>query len=262
MSNQVPWKVQFQGWAAAKGIHAWMRTLEYRAVFADHATDPRFESDKPRIYVFWHEYILLPLYLRPHCNLSMLLSRHKGADILAQIAHSTGFGCVRGSTSRGGTAALLELTRRGKNSHLTITPDGPRGPRRELAIGPLFLASRLGLPIVPLGFGLDRPWRLNSWDRFAIPRPFSRARALLGSEIHIPENLDRDQLETRRQEVERELTRLTEEAETWAVSGKPLDGEVRERKRVKTSEPAPEASPTPVFPLRTPEFVKVDRRSA
>jgi len=251
MNEQVPRKVRVQGWLAAKTIHAWMRTLRYRAVFADHSTDPRFPSDKPRIYVFWHEYILLPLYLRPHCNLSMLLSRHKDGDILAQIAGNTGFGCVRGSTSRGGTAALLEMTRRGKSSHLTITPDGPRGPRRQLAIGPIYLASRLGLPIVPLGFGMDRPWRLGSWDRFAIPRPFSRARAVVGSEIHIAGDLDREALEQRRREVEFQLTQLTVQAEAWAADGQARTGEVRERQRTATSQqPVTPRKPAAAEPMQ------------
>ena len=59
--------------------------------------------------------------------------------------------------------------------HLTITPDGPRGPRRHMAPGPIYLASKLGLPLVLMGYAYDRPWRLHSWDRFAIPRPGSRA---------------------------------------------------------------------------------------
>jgi lysophospholipid acyltransferase (LPLAT)-like uncharacterized protein len=231
MSQSVPWKVRLGGLAAAKGIHAWMSTLKYRALFHDQAVDPRFGSEQPRIYVFWHEYILLPLYLRPHCNLSMLLSRHKDADILARVAHHTGFGCVRGSTNRGATAALLELSRRGKHMHLAITPDGPRGPRRQLAIGPVFLASRLGLPIVPMGFGLDRPWRMKSWDRFAVPRPFSQARGLMGPEIRVPEGIARDKLEGCRQEIERVLTDLTVEAEAWAASGSHRVGEVSERRR-------------------------------
>lgn len=244
MNNSVPWKVRLGGFAAAKGIHAWMSTLKYRAIFQDPAVDPCLESERPRVYVFWHEYILLPLYLRPHCNLAMLLSRHKDGDILAQVARHTGFGCVRGSTSRGGTAALLELTRRGKDTHLTITPDGPRGPRRQLAIGPVYLASRLGLPIVPIGFGVDRPWRLNSWDRFAVPRPFSQVRAMVGREINIPQGLEREELEDRRLEVEQRLTHLTVDAEDWAASGESRAGEVRERKRTKTAQQAQRSQPS------------------
>jgi len=232
MNNQVPWKVRLAGYVAAQGIRAWMSTLRYRALWHDQTVDPRFESAQPRIYVFWHEYILLPLYLRPHCNLAMLLSRHKDADILARVAHLTGFGCVRGSSNKGATAALLELTHRGKNTHLTITPDGPRGPRRKMAIGPIYLASRLGLPIVPLGFGLDRPWRMKSWDSFAVPRPFSQARGIIGQEIHIPSGIERNELELHRQEVEQRLTDLTVEAEQWAASGAHRKGEVRELSRI------------------------------
>ena len=131
-----------------------------------------------KIYIFWHEYILLPLYLRGHCNLAMLLSQHRDADILSHVASHLGFEFVRGSSLRGGAAALRELLRRSQKMNLTITPDGPRGPRRQLAQGPVYLASKLGLPIVPMGFGYDRPWRFNSWDRFAIPPPFPRARAV------------------------------------------------------------------------------------
>ncbi len=251
MSTPVSWKIRLAGFAAAKGIQAWMGTLRYRALWHDQTVDPRFESEQPRIYVFWHEYILLPLYLRPHCNLAMLLSRHKDADILARVAHHTGFGCVRGSSNKGATSALLELTRRGKHSHLTITPDGPRGPRRKLAIGPVYLASRLGLPIVPLGFGLDRPWRMKSWDSFAVPRPFSQARGIIGPAIHIPAGLERDKLEVCRQDVEQQLTDLTVEAEQWAASGAHREGEVPERRRSITKQRAqssPAENTTP--PLR------------
>ncbi len=237
MSAKVPWKVRLGGFVAAKGIQAWMSTLNYCAWFHNHANDPRFGTDQPRIYVFWHEYILIPLYLRGNCDLAMLLSRHKDADVLAEVARHVGFDCVRGSSNKGAAAALLEMKRRGKHMHLTITPDGPRGPRRELAIGPIYLASRLGLPIVPLGFGLDRPWRMKSWDRFAVPRPFSRARGIIGPEIHVPGGLDRDALELCRQDVERTLTELTIEAEDWAASGDKREDEYRERPRSRVLDP-------------------------
>src|SRR4029077_15931043 len=73
---------------------------------------------------------------------------------------------------------------------LIVTPDGPRGPRRRLAEGAIFLASRLQMPIVCMGFAFDHPWRQKSWDRFAIPRPFSRARAVISPFIEIPPNLE------------------------------------------------------------------------
>jgi lysophospholipid acyltransferase (LPLAT)-like uncharacterized protein len=207
------------GMVAARGIHAWMSTLDYRGLQFDPSVDPIHDVGRTRIYVFWHEYLLLPLYLRGNCNLTMLLSKHRDADILMRLAYHLGFDCVRGSTYGGATEALLELSRLGRHMHLAITPDGPRGPRRRLAQGPIFLASRMQIPIVPIGFGLDRPWRAGSWDRFAIPKPGSRARGVMGPEVFIPPDLDRPQLERRRLGVERLLNDLTSEAEKWAATG-------------------------------------------
>jgi len=207
-------------------MRRWMDTLDIRETCYDRSVHTAI-ADPPhrRIYVFWHEYILLPLDRRGRNDITMLLSRHRDAEIVAGIAHRTGFGTVRGSTFDGGIASLRELIRVARTNHLTITPDGPRGPRRKLSQGPVFLASKLQLPIVPLGFGYDRPWRMNSWDRFAVPRPFSRARFLWGPEMRIPKRLDRDGLEHYRLEVERMVTYLTTEAEAWAESGTVREGE-------------------------------------
>jgi hypothetical protein len=82
------------------------------------------------------------------------------------------------------------------------------------------------LPIVPIGIGVDRPLRARTWDRFAIPRPGSRARAITGPEILIPPGLDRGELELRRQGVERLLNDLGDEAEAWAVSGEQRVGSI------------------------------------
>lgn len=208
-----------------------MHTLDYRVAYHDESVDPvNAEWSGQKIYVFWHEYILFPLYLRGHCNLAMLLSRHRDADLLTQVARRLGFEFVRGSTTRGGASALREMLDRSSRMNLTITPDGPRGPRRRLAPGPLYLASKSGLPIVAMGFGYDRPWRLRSWDRFAIPRPYSRARACVSPELPIPPNLSRSGLEHYRQIVEDWMNQLTQRAEDWAASGNRMRNEQPLRK--------------------------------
>jgi hypothetical protein len=120
----------------------------------------------------------------------------------------------------------MELQERSRDQHLTITPDGPRGPRRQLAQGPIYLASRLQLPLVVMGFGYDRPWRANSWDRFAMPRPFSRGRAILGPPLMLPRDLDRDGIEACRVRAEQLLNDLTCEAEAWAAAGTKKAGEI------------------------------------
>lgn len=209
-------------------VRQWMGTLNFAAVYADPSVDPVHPDYRgSKIYVFWHENILFPLALRGHCRIAMLLSRHEDANVLGRVAGLMGFDAIRGSTFRGGAVVLRQLAERALNRNLAITPDGPRGPRRTLAPGCLYLASSLGIPIVAMGFGYERPWRLATWDRFAIPRPFSRARALVSRPIRIPPGLDRDELDAQCRGLETLLSRLSDDAEAWARSGKRLEGQVR-----------------------------------
>lgn len=221
------------GLLGAAAVRAWMSTLDYKVAYYDPAIDPVFlQCQGQKIYIFWHEYILFPLFLRGHCNLTMLLSRHRDAEILSHAAYHLGFDFVRGSTNRGGVAAMRELLQKSRRMHLTITPDGPRGPRRKMAPGSIYLASKLGLPLVVMGYGYDRPWRVKrAWDQFAVPRPFSRARAIPSREIFVPANLDREGIEIFRQKIEVLLNRLTSEAETWAESGRRIAGQGNVQRR-------------------------------
>ena len=216
-----PFLNKLGGLLGATATRSWMSTLDYKVAFYDRTLDPAFSGCRGQnIYIFWHEYILLPIHLRGHCNLAMLLSRHRDAEILSHAAGHLGFDFVRGSTNRGGVAAIRALLRKSRKMHLAITPDGPRGPRRCLAPGSVFLASKLGMPLVLLGLGFDRPWRIRkAWDQFAIARPFSRARCVLSPAIHVPAGLGRNGLEHYRANVERLLNRLCDEAEAWAESG-------------------------------------------
>jgi lysophospholipid acyltransferase (LPLAT)-like uncharacterized protein len=99
---------------------------------------------------------------------------------------------------------------------LGITPDGPRGPRRELKPGAVMIASQTGLAIVPVGIGFVRAWRFGSWDRFALPVPFSVLVGVVGEPIFVPGDLDRNGLEQWVKVVEGELLRMTALAEDWA----------------------------------------------
>lgn len=220
MKIRSPALLKLGGLLGVSLIRSWMSTIDYRISFYDPTVDPFHpEYHGQKIFVLWHEYITLPIMVRSHCNLTLLLSQHVDAEILSQIARHAGFDCVRGSTSRGSIGALEELCRCSAQMNLVITPDGPRGPRRRMSQGPIFLASRLGLPIVAIGIGLDRPWRLQSWDRFAIARPGSRARAVIGPEMYLPSDLNRQGIEHYRQQVDRMLSRLTLESEAWAEAG-------------------------------------------
>jgi len=226
MKLESPLLMKIGGLAGVTFLRWWMSTLDGQVAMYDPAADPVSPLCRgQQIHIFWHEYILLPLAFRGHCNLAMLLSQHRDAEILSRIAYHLGFEFVRGSSRRGGVAAIRQLFRKGRRLHLAITPDGPRGPRRRLAPGAVYLASRLGLPLVVTGYGYDRPWRLASWDRFALPRPYSRVRAVASPLVHVPPDLDRNGIEHFRDKIERLLNRLTQEAESWAASDRRIPGQ-------------------------------------
>lgn len=201
-------------------LRLWMSTLDYQIAYYDPTCDPVHpDYQGPTVFAFWHECIMAPVFLRPHSRLAILVSRHADADLITHVGRYVGFKVVRGSSNRGGASALRELFSHGQQLNLCITPDGPRGPRRTFSQGPVFLASRLGLPLVVWGFGHDRPWRMPTWDRFAVPRPYTRCRAVVSPAIHVPADLDRDGLEHYRQRMETLLNQMTTEAEQWAESG-------------------------------------------
>jgi lysophospholipid acyltransferase (LPLAT)-like uncharacterized protein len=222
INNPVFWKTA--GVLATALMRNYMGTIDFKAAFYDPEVDPAFENRR-YILLFWHEHILCPLILRRHSNVTMMLSRHEDAEIVEQVAKLLGMKCVRGSTFRGGASAAKQFLKMQPHNIIAVTPDGPRGPRRKLAVGPVFLASKLQMPIVLLGVGYDRPWRVKSWDRFAVPRPFSRGRYIWSPKLDVPANLDKNGMESFRQKYETLLTRLTDEAEDWAASGEPLLGE-------------------------------------
>ena len=231
-----------------------MRTLEYQTAYYDCTVDPAVPNadlSTRRIYVFWHEYIPYQFYLRGNCDVVMLLSRNRDAEWLSRAARHMGFGTVRGSTFRGARAALHQLMKEGRNLHLTMTPDGPRGPRRRLSVGPIFLASKLRIPIVAVGMGYDRPWRMPTWDRFALPRPFSRARAVWSPPLHVPTKLDRDVIERHRLQVERILNQMTFEAEQWAESDKRVTNQVATRRQAAIRRTARYSQARTISPLRS-----------
>ncbi|MCA9143911.1 MAG: lysophospholipid acyltransferase family protein [Planctomycetales bacterium] len=208
------------GFLGASVVRNWMGTLDYQAAFYDRSTDPIHQDFRgPVIFVQWHEYLQFTFYLRGNCNTSMLISQHQDGELLGYAARHMGFSTVRGSSTRGGVAALRKIFRAGGAKNLAITPDGPKGPRRKFAQGAIYLSSRLGIPLIAIGMGYDRAWRVNTWDRFAIPKPYARARVVTGPRIQIPPDIDRDGIEHYRQQMERFLNMLTEEAEAWASSG-------------------------------------------
>ena len=237
------------GLGAVTLVSQWMSTLDYAVAYYDERLDPAHpQFAGPAIYVFWHEYIPLLFYTRSFCNIAMLVSAHRDAELLSQAAKYFGFETVRGSTQRGGAIALRDLHRKGQTMNLAITPDGPRGPRRQCAPGAIYLSSKMQIPIVPIGLGYDQPWRMNTWDSFAIPNLFCRGRVILGPALQMPAELDRAGVEHYRQELEGQLNQLTTLAETWAATGGRLAGQhVGKRVRAPRKRNSPSSAMPPTL---------------
>jgi lysophospholipid acyltransferase (LPLAT)-like uncharacterized protein len=201
---------------AAIVVRALMATIRTRVVSLDGRTHPTNPAEGRSIYAFWHESRLAPAS-RPG-KVNVLISLHSDGELITQVCRRLGIGVVRGSTKRRGGPAILQMLSCGNDAHLAITPDGPRGPRRQLQMGVVFLASHANLPIVPIGIGFARAWRAKSWDRFAVPLPFSRVHAVVGEPIVIPPDLSRVVMEEYRVMVETRMLALTQAAEAWAAN--------------------------------------------
>jgi lysophospholipid acyltransferase (LPLAT)-like uncharacterized protein len=217
MKIRNPTLIRFLALAAALVIRGWMSTVRLRLVFQDgrvHPADPRQERF---IYAFWHESLLAPTMRKSRVRI--LISQHADGEFIAQVCRFLGYGVVRGSSTRGGSLALLDMMNGCDRSHLVVTPDGPRGPRRHLKMGVVYLASRTGMAIAPIGVGYARVWRAGSWDRFAVPYPFSDVFGVVGPAIRVPAGLDRDGLEWYRRLVEERCREATAAADRWAASG-------------------------------------------
>ncbi|HKG95426.1 MAG TPA: lysophospholipid acyltransferase family protein [Gemmatimonadaceae bacterium] len=155
-------------------IRALGATWRVRMVNRD-AVDRMRAQRQPFVWAFWHAQILPIVWHHRGDRASALISSHRDGEIIAQIAQRLGIQPIRGSTSRGASRALLAIVRELQGgTEVAVTPDGPRGPARTFAPGALVAAQRAGVPIIAIACSASRAWRLRSWDRFMIPKPFAK----------------------------------------------------------------------------------------
>ena len=200
-------------------LKLWLRTQDYWFCLEDPQSDPNW-TDRRNIYLFWHEMMLFPLMTHCGPDFSILVSRHRDGELITQVMRMFQGKTVRGSTSRGAVAGLLGMMRNQPSRHLGITPDGPRGPRRVVQDGAVYLSSRTGMPLVPVGFAFDGCRRAGSWDKMALPRPFRRAVCVAGGGVIVPGDLDREGIEAFRVTVQEEMDRVQNRAEDLAAAAK------------------------------------------
>lgn len=150
------------------------RTWRIRVVNGGYLLDLR-RAERPFIFALWHGHLLPLLWHHRRQGVIILISEHHDGELVARAAESLGYGLIRGSSTRGADRALISLVRELNAGHeVAITPDGPRGPAETFAPGALVAAQRSDSSILPVAASADRAWRLRSWDRFVIPKPFAR----------------------------------------------------------------------------------------
>ncbi len=214
--HSAKWYQRLGAFAVFVSLRVFLATVRCRLRAPSEFFAP--DAPAPVIFCIWHNRLascvmVLERYRRPHnsgAGMAALVSASKDGAFLSGILELFGVQPVRGSSSRRGPQALLELTTWAERGHdLTITPDGPRGPCYQVQDGIMSLAQVTGLPIVPVTMNLKWKVRMNSWDRFQIPLPFARCEISVGRAIRVPrETTDpgRDEL---RKELEAELRAIT-----------------------------------------------------
>jgi lysophospholipid acyltransferase (LPLAT)-like uncharacterized protein len=194
-------------------------TLKWRTEGLEHF-DAIIRGGRQPIMAFWHGRILPATYYFRRRGIVVITSENFDGEWIAGIIERFGYGTARGSTSRGGRKALLQLTRdlaAGKPAGFTL--DGPRGPARVAQPGAVWLAKATGHPVLPFHLEASRHWTLESWDRTQIPKPFATVSLAMGEPFDVPPDADDAGIQAARLMLEQRLAELEKRAVQLLGSG-------------------------------------------
>ncbi|GAB6064081.1 lysophospholipid acyltransferase family protein [Deferrisoma palaeochoriense] len=199
-------------WSVAAGaayLRLVGRTTRYRVTGFDRAE--RLRREGPVVWAFWHNRLLGPLLPYAGQGVGVVISRSADGELISRIVERFGYVPIRGSSSRGGAAALRGVLRHlAAGGDVALTPDGPRGPRYRVQPGAAAAAMRSGVPLIPVGAAFTRRWAAPSWDRFQVPLPFGRAEIVLGPPLRFGRGEDLVEV---CEEIRRALDRATARAD-------------------------------------------------
>lgn len=218
----VPKKADWKGRLAATAIYCAIRTMAWtiRFRFDEDAEFLKQDAPGPVVFCVWHNRLFLSpvVYDKWQKRLGMkrhiagLVSASRDGGMLAAVFEKFGMTAVRGSSSRRGAQALLEMTSKAEEGHdLSVTPDGPRGPCYNVQHGVVSLSQVTGNPVLPVSFKIGWKISLKSWDRFQIPLPFSRCDIKVGKLLQVERDISKAGREKARQELERRMNEITED---------------------------------------------------
>lgn len=192
----------------------WARTLRFKV--EDPTNVVALVRDQPVIFAIWHNRLLMlpPVFdpCFPGRQSVGLISASRDGDLVSILIERSGYGTIRGSTSRKGVIALRQLVDAlAAGMNVLITPDGPRGPIYKASQGVIFVAQQSGAAVVPMHMEYSNSWRLKSWDRFFVPRPFSKVRAIFGPPIHVKRTTGAEEFEQERLRLQDAMMGLVEQ---------------------------------------------------
>ena len=190
-------------------------TLKFRTIGEEHLKTISTAGQEP-IHTFWHDRILPSTYYFRDRRIIVLSSRSLDSEYTARCIQRFGFGIVKGSSSRGAVGGLVGMIRMMKQGFpAAFTVDGPRGPRYEVKMGPVLLAQKTGNPILPFVIESKKFWRLGSWDRLQVPRPFSEAAVIFGEPIYVAPKGGDNELDSKLNELQSSLDDLVQRGAEW-----------------------------------------------
>jgi len=199
-------------------IYVLYHTLKVTEV--DKEIEKRLEDNgKPIIYNFWHSRIFLyPCYYKNRSRFKLLVSPSEDGEIIARVLMLFGYDVIRGSSYKNPLTTLRSLKKRISEGFCALLiADGSRGPYEKLQPGSLMLSKLTGCPALPMTASFSECWRLKSWDRLMIPKPFSKAVVVYGAPVSVPKECDSAMLEEKRKELEATLHSITKFADNYFV---------------------------------------------
>lgn len=186
--------------------------------FSPHCTP---DDEHRSIFCVWHDAILAAIFCNRTINVAALVSQNYDGTIIADTLDAVGIQPIRGSSSRGGAAAVRQMFALAGHKHLVIATDGPRGPRHQVKDGIVYLASQSGQPIVPVAVSCSWAWRPKGrWTDMLIPLPFCQLHVLGGEPIRVPQNLSPQELGPYRELVQTQMDELQQITDRIAAGEK------------------------------------------
>lgn len=219
-------KKSFSGWCAdlpvsmlawlaywlLRGLFLTLRPIYIQRNFACRIQD----RAQPALLAIWHGRLLYFIHLYRHTKGTVLVSQSRDGELISQVLAHFRMHATRGSSSQGGTQALLQMIKRVQSGdYAAFTPDGPRGPRHRAKAGVISVAQKTGAPILPVVYNAKWKRVLPSWDRFIIPLPFSRIVVVYGEPVYVPATASSAEFAAKQKEIEASLQRITQIADNF-----------------------------------------------